>query len=321
MNDLSIALVNWNTRDLLDQCLASIYESADGAGYEVIVVDNASGDHSAETVAQKYPDVRLIRNRVNLGFAAGCNIAFKHSTGRYFLLLNTDTLVLDGALGAMVAFMDDHPDAGAVGCKLLNPDGTLQRSCSRFPSLITELFDALYLSKLFPRSRLFGCYSMSYWGFDETSEVDFAGGSCLMVRRDAVEEVGLLDEGYFMYTEEADWCYRLWQRGWRVYYFPDAQVIHLGGQSAGKLGSDILLHLYMSRHRFVEKHRGSAAAATLRAIIALGALCRLAAYSFRRLGNRSDTDFRERIGFQWKLLKWAACRRLNCPPESPVNAP
>ena len=252
-------------------------------------------------VASEHPDVKLVRNRTNLGFAAACNLAFKHSVGRYFLLLNTDTVVLGDALTALVKFMDAHPDAGAAGCRLLNRDGTLQRSCSRFPSLLTELFDALYLSKLFPRSRLFGCYSMSHWDFDETCEVDFAGGSCLIVRRKAIEEVGLLDESFFMYTEEADWCYRLWQREWSVYYFPGAQVVHLGGESARRYGNDILLHLYASRNKFICKHQGRGAATAHRFIVGLGALCRLGVFGVKRLLGQ---DQAEAMSFQAKLLRW-----------------
>ena len=302
--DLSIAIASWNTRDLLGRCLESVYASSAGLSFETIIVDNASDDGSADMVASRYPDVKLIQSKVNLGFAAACNLAFKHSAGRYFLLLNSDTVVLDGALKAMVEFMDGHPDAGAAGCRLLNRDGSLQRSCSRFPGLTTELFDALYLSKLFPRSRLFGAYSMSYWDFDEVREVDFAGGSCLIVRRDAIEEVGLLDESFFMYAEEADLCYRLWERGWKVYYFPDARVIHLGGGSARRYGGDILLQLYVGRNRFVRKHRGKAAAAVHRVIVGLGALCRLCVFGIQRSASGGHAELAEAVAFQWELLKW-----------------
>jgi GT2 family glycosyltransferase len=321
MSCLSIALVNWNTRELLDQCLSSIYRSTHDIDYEVIVVDNASEDGSTDMLAERHPGVMVIPSKINMGFAAGCNLAFKHSNGRYFLLLNTDTIVRDGALDSMVAFMDRRPDAGAVGCKLLNPDGSLQRSCSIFPSPATELFDALYLSKLFPRSRLFGAYAMSHWGFDEVREVDFAGGGCLMGRRSAIEEVGLLDEGYFMYTEEADFCCRLWQRGWKVYYTPDAEVVHLGGQSSKKFGSDILLNLYYSRHRFVRKFRGASAARAMGFVIALGAAARLSAYCLQRLRNPEDTDLRNRMLFQKKLLRWAGRQVISDRLEYPIGAP
>ena len=303
--DLSVGVVSWNTRDLLCQCLESVYNTSDGPAPEVTVVDNASSDGSPEMVAFRFPRARLVRNRVNLGFAAACNLAYKHSAGRYFLLLNSDTIVLDDALKMLMGFMDAHPEAGAAGAKLLNRDGTLQRSCSRFPGVLTELFDALYLSKLFPRSRLFGGYSMSYWDFDEVREVDFVGGSCLILRREALEEVGLLDESFFMYTEEADLCYRLWQRDWAVYYCPDAKVVHLGGESARQYGSRILLHLYAGRNRFIRKHRGRWAAAAHRVVVAIGALSRLCAYGIRRFKGRDETGA---ISFQTDLLKWTVGR-------------
>ena len=299
LKTLSIAIPSWNTRELLDQCLDSVYRSSAGLDLETIVVDNASSDGSADMVAAKYQQSKLIRNNINVGFAGACNLAFKRSAGRYFLLLNSDTIILDGALRAMVDFMDGHTDAGAAGCRLLNRDGSLQRSCSRFPDLLTELFDALYLSKLFPKSTVFGCYAMSYWDFDEVREVDFAGGSCLMLRREAIKEVGLLDESFFMYAEEADLCYRMWQHDWAVYFFPGAQVIHLGGESSKRYGSDMLLNLYMSRNKFIRKHRGKTAAAVHRSIIGFGALCRLCAYSLKR------ADRAQAIDFHTKLLKWA----------------
>jgi hypothetical protein len=253
-------------------------------------------------VATKYPNAKLIRNRMNLGFAAACNLAFKHSSGRYFLLLNSDTIVLGDALKDMVEFMESHPDAGAAGCKLLNRDGTLQRSCSRFPGVMTELYDALYLSKLFPLSPIFGSYAMSYWDFDDVREVDFAGGSCLILRREAIEEVGLLDESFFMYAEEADLCWRLWQHDWAVYFFPGAQVIHLGGESARRYGNNMLLNLYIGRNKFIRKHRGRALAFAHRLVVALGALARLGVFGIKRVGDKTQEAAG---GFQFKLLKWS----------------
>jgi len=300
--DASIAIVNWNTCDLLDQCLRSLYETSTGFDFETIVVDNASEDESVSMVKAKYPNVHLIQNKVNLGFATGCNIAFKHSQGRYFILLNSDTIVLENALGKLVEFMNSHRRVGVTGCRLLNQDGTLQRSASCYPDLLTELFDALYLSKLFPQSRLFGRYAMTYWDFEDTREVDFVGGSCMIVRRDAIEEVGLLDEDYFMYTEEADWCYRFFMHDWKIYYYPKARIIHLGGQSSNRYGNDILVHLYSSRNRFISKHYGHMAAAMHKSIIVLGAVLRLPIFEAMKLMKKGDPNG---SSFQIKLLKWA----------------
>lgn len=304
---LSIAIPSWNTRDLLDQCLSSLYDTMSGADFEVIVIDNGSHDGSPDMVETKYPQAQVIRNPHNLGFAAACNLGFKYSTGRYFLLLNSDTIVLDGAIRRMLAFMETHPDAGLSGCRLLNGDGSLQRSCSKFPNLLTELYDALYLSKIFPRSRVFGSYAMTYWDFKETREVDFAGGSCLIARREAIEEVGLLDEGYFMYTEEADWCYRMWERNWKVYFYPGAEIIHLGGQSARRYGSDILLQLYVSRNRFLRKHSGNLTAAVHKLVVGLGALLRVIGFRLRGLLGPDQSDA---VRFHGKLLRWAVGGRF-----------
>lgn len=302
MKDLSIAIASWNTKDLLDQCLRSIYDTTSGIDFEIIVVDNDSADGSPDMVAERYPKIKLVRNRMNMGFAAACNTAFKYSEGRYLLLLNTDTIVLENTLKKMVSFMDAHKDAGITGCRLLNADGSLQRSCSCFPSVKTELFDSLYLSKLFPNNKTFACYSMTYWNFDQTMEVDFAGGSCLIVRREAIEEVGLMDEGYFMYTEEADWCYRMWMNDWKVFFYADASIIHLGGQSSKKYGNNILLHLYASRNRFIRKHHGEAMAELHRFSIALGAILRLSAFGIKKLRKQDVTDA---INFHRSLLSWA----------------
>ena len=317
MNDLSIAIPSWNTRELLRQCLESVRRSSSGLSVETIVVDNASSDGSADMVAAEYPQAKLIRNRTNVGFAAACNLAFKLSSGRHFLLLNTDTILLDQALKSLVDFMDAHPGVGAAGCRLLNRDGTLQRSCSCFPSLLTELLDALYLSKLFPKSRLFGKYSMTYWDFDEVREVDFVGGSCLIVRREAISQVGLLDESFFMYTEEADWCYRLRQHGWLVYYYPGARAIHLGGESAQQCGKDMHLHLYAGRNLFIRKHRGRSAAAAHRSIVALGAMGRLPVYAARRVLHRDGAQV---LRFQARLLMWAIRGHLDQPISADTEA-
>lgn len=307
--DLSIAIPSWNTRELLKDCLESVYRSPGDFGFEVIIVDNASDDGSPDMVAEEFPDVKLVRNKINLGFAGACNIAFRHSLGRYFLLLNSDTIVLDNALKSMVDFMDKHQHAGVAGCKLLNYDGSLQRSCSTFPGLMSELFDALDLSKLFPKSRLFGGYAMTWWDFNNTREVDFAGGSCLIIRRDAIEEVGLLDESFFMYTEETDWCYRMWEQGWSIYYYPEARIIHLGGESARKYGNDMLLHLYISRNKFIRKHRGNGTAVLHRMIIGMGAIFRLGIFT---LARRT-----EGASFQRKLFLWS----LGKLPQSSLAGP
>jgi len=305
-NSVSISIVSWNTKDLLRQCLESVFANLDGVDAEVIVVDNASSDSSADMVEREFPQAALIRCASNLGFARANNIAYALSSGKYFLLLNSDTIVLPGAVVGLTRLMDDDPDVGAAAPKLLNPDGSLQRSCSCFPSALTEFFDAAYLSKLLPGNRLFGRYAMSYWDFSEVREVDFAGGSCLMLRRKALEEVGLLDERYFMYTEEADLCYRLKQAGWKVVYTPQARIVHLGGQSARQRPVEMTVELPVSRHQFIRKYRGPFQAALFRGVVAAGGVCRIIAWGSRWLvANGRRRQLEQGIAAQRYLVKWA----------------
>jgi GT2 family glycosyltransferase len=262
--DLSIVVVSWNTRELLATCLKRVYETVSEPAFEVIVVDNGSEDDSAAMVKAEFPGVRLLENEENLGFARANNQALALSRGRYALLLNSDTEVLDRALEDMVAFMDAHPTAGAVGARLLNADGTFQFSHADFPTLWHEFLMLSVLGRL-----VLGQHYPSH-GPEVTrgpQVVDYVGGACLMVRREALEQVGGLDEGFFMYAEETDWCYRMKDAGWEVWYLPSASITHLGGGSSRQRPSRMEAELYRSRVRFFEKHRGPRSAARLRALI------------------------------------------------------
>ena len=259
--DLSISVVNWNTRGLLEQCLDSIYANIHGLQFEVFVVDNASIDGSAEMVRERFPQVRLIENEVNVGFAKANNQAIRESRGRYILLLNSDTVVLPRAIGKMVEFMDEHSQTGAVGPMLLNPDGSFQSSYNDFPTLFSELITLVGLSRF-----VYSPYHPSYspQQSKEVGEVDWVGGGCLLVRREAIDHVGLLDEDYFMYVEETDWCYRMNKLGWKVYYLPDVQIVHWGGQSANQQSERMFAQLFKSKFIFFRKHHGPISARTLR---------------------------------------------------------
>jgi len=260
MTDLSICVVSWNTKDLLAQCLASVYANTQDITFEVFVVDNASGDGSAQMVRERFPQVRLIENSENVGFAKANNQAIRESAGRCVLLLNSDTVVQPDALTQMIIFMDAHPDAGIVGGKLLDPDRSFQASYGDFPTFVSELLNITGLAKW-----LYGRYYPSHPPEEscEARAVDWVGGACLMARRTAIEQVGLPDEGYFMYSEEVDWCYRFHQAGWKIYFLPDAQIVHLGGQSSRLADEKKLLWLWRSRVRFLSKHRNVVWAWTL----------------------------------------------------------
>jgi len=257
--DVTIVIVNWNTRDILRHCLRTIYEQTRGIEFEVIVVDNASIDGSAEMVRQDFPQAILQVNRTNAGYAAANNQGMKASRGRYILVLNSDTLILDRAIEKMVDFADAHPQAGVLGCRVRNPDGTLQPTCFMFPSALNSLLSALYLNKLFPHSRFFSREVMTWWDRGDVREVEVVTGCFMLVRREALDEVGWMDERFFMYAEETDWCYRFRKAGWQVLFAPVAEIVHLGGQSTAKRSAEMLVQLRLSILKFVRKNQGPVA--------------------------------------------------------------
>lgn len=251
--DLAIIIVNWNTRQLLLDCLASLPAATDGIHAETWVVDNGSGDGSVEAVRTQYPEVRIIANRENLGFATANNQAIRASVSRHVLLLNSDTIARPGSLTALVRFLDAHPEVGIVGPRLLNPDGSLQPSWALFPTIFTELTGKkLRLRWRYPTADGTLAYS-----------TDWVDGAALMIRRSILPQIGLMDERYFMYTEEVDWCYRARRAGWKVCYLPGSEVIHFGGQSSKRAVTQMKFELYRSKLRFFRKHYGRLAAVTL----------------------------------------------------------
>ena len=254
--DVSVIIVNWNTRDILRECLLSIYEQTKTVDFEVIVVDNGSTDGSAEMVKEEFRDVILIENYCNKGFAAANNQGITVAKGQFVLLLNSDTVILDNAVAKMVAFVDAHPEAAAVGCRVLNPDRTLQPTCFMFPSILNLFLSSLYLYKLFPRSRFFGRERISWWKRDDIREVDVVTGCFMLVRREAIEQVGMMDERFFVYGEETDLCYRFKQAGWKIIFTPDAEIVHLGGASSSQIKPQMYLQLRGSILLFFRKHRG-----------------------------------------------------------------
>jgi len=253
--DVSIIIVSWNTRQITCECIGSICEQTSELKYEIIVIDNASSDDSVEVIKRDYPQVILIENTENRGFAAANNQGITIAKGHYVLLLNSDTIVLDRAIDKVVAFADTHPEAGMVGCRVLNPDRTLQQTCFMFPSILNMLLSSSYLYKLFPKSKFFGREEMTWWDRNDTKEVDVVTGCFMTVRREAIEQVGLMDERFFMYGEETDWCYRFKQVGWKVFFTPCAEIIHLGGQSSKKIATEMGLQLRGSILQFINKHR------------------------------------------------------------------
>ncbi len=210
---LSVLIVNWNTRDLLRSCLQSLRRYPLREPMEVWVLDNASCDGSAQMVQQEFPEVRLIVSDCNLGYAAGNNMLIQKAQGEYLLLLNPDTEVTEGALDTALRYMQAHPEVGALGAKLIHPDGRVQRSVRAFPEPQAVLWEYLGLARLFPRSRRFGAYRMTWFTYEQIAEVDQPMGTFLMLSRRAVEDVGLMDEQFPIFFNEVDWCYRAKARG------------------------------------------------------------------------------------------------------------
>lgn len=268
---LSIAIVNWNTRELLSNCLESIFKHPPAFPYNVVVVDNASSDGSSEMVRELFPQVCLIDNQENVGFARGNNQALRMTDSKYVLLLNPDTVVQPDAIQTLVEFMESNPTAGAAGPRVLNPDGTLQTSCYVAPTLKHEFFRLFHLSRIYPYST----YKMKNWNTSLPRSVDIIQGDCLMLRKTALDQVGLLDESFFIYSEDVDLCYRLQRASWGLYWVPKSQIIHFGGQSTGQVAAEMFLQLYQSKLMCMRKHHGKAAGVTYKFLLLFAALPRL----------------------------------------------
>lgn len=281
--DLSVIIVNYNVREFLEQALRSVFRAAKSIGLEVFVVDNSSVDGSVAMVRSQFPDVQVIANDRNVGFSRANNQAIRRASGRYLLILNPDTIVQEDTLETLVAFMDAHPRAGAAGCKILHPDGSFARESRRaFPTPEVAFYRMVGLATLFPSSRRFGRYNLTYLPEDEVAEVDALSGSCMMVRREALfrtevgdeEGAGLLDEDFFMYGEDLDWCYRIQQAGWKIYYTPETQIIHYKGESTKKGELRYVRLFYGAMMRFTEKHFENRYSGVFAALLRLGILFR-----------------------------------------------
>lgn len=297
MLDLTVSIVNWNTKNFLKACLESIFSQTEGLNYEVWVVDNGSSDGSTEMIEREFPQVRLIKNCINLGFTKTNNQVLHQSEGNYVLFLNSDTQVVGNALKELTDFMEDHPEAGAAGCQLLNKDGSLQLSCGRFPTLASVFFGGITCNriyrKIFGKRTFFAEYGLSEEEHLNFQDVDFVKGCCIILRKCVLEKTGFLDENIFMYFEEMDICYRIKQQGSKILYTPQPKVIHLGGKSNRFVSKSICQRLN-SQEYFFRKHYGNTKAFLLKWVIALGALIRLplflVIYSLKRKGPQMRAE-------------------------------
>jgi hypothetical protein len=278
---LSVVIVSYNTEALLRNCLGSIVPQA-GTEAEVIVVDNASTDGSRTMLAKEFPSVRTILNGSNMMWAGGNNQGASAATGDLLLFLNSDTEAKDGALGAFIRFFDEHPEASIAGCRLLNPDGTLQRSCRGFPGPLNLFSEAFFLYLAFPRSDLFGSYHMTGFAHDAVRDVDMVTGAAIAVRRRAFDEIGPFDEGFHFYGEETDYCFRAKSLGHRTLFFPGAVIVHHGGGSPQPRRS-YFENLHHGLRRFLVKHHRGPRLAAMIALQWTGTAVRVPVYFLQGL--------------------------------------
>ena len=257
MPDASVVVVTYNALPWIEQCLESVRDE------ETVVVDNGSSDGTVEVVRELFPTVRVLEQQ-NLGLAAGWNAGMEVSSGRYFLILNADAWMTQGSLGRLVRYADEHPEAAVVGPRLLNTNGTLQRSVRGEPTLWRLATEYFFLRKLAPRSRLLNAFYAGDFDHDVPREVEVVMGACMLVRREAVEQVGPLDDAFFLFSEETDWCHRFRQAGWKVLFYPGAECVHVGAASHGgrMFRENVRGHL-----RFLAKHRGPRTAERARRLL------------------------------------------------------
>jgi len=316
MVKLSLVIVNFNTKLLLKQCLESIYQNLGNMEHEIFVVDNNSSDQSLLMIKENFPGVLLIENKENFGFAKANNQAIQKARGQYLLLLNSDTIVLPGTLNIMIDFMDTNPEVGVLGAKLVDQDLNLQTSCRYFPTLFTVLSQFFGLSAMFPKSKIFGRYDMGYWDHNQIRNVDCVPATSLLVRKKVVQEVGLLDENYFMYFEDTDWCYRITRAGWKVVFLPNAKVIHLGGASAAESSRGLFYdrtitrELFNSLFYYFRKFHGGFSVLILRIFIPLSLVMRMLKWIFALMFHRiNEKEFSYKIRSFSQMIKYCLTTR------------
>ncbi|GAB4275762.1 MAG: glycosyltransferase family 2 protein [Candidatus Promineifilaceae bacterium] len=300
--DLSIIIVSWNVRELLRQCLLSIRQNQGGLQVEIIVVDSASADGSVEMVREAFPDVVLIDCQENVGFPRGNNLGIAAANGRYLLILNPDTEIVGDALPQMVTYMQAHPDVGVLGPQLLYPDSTIQSSRRRFPTLRTAFFESTWLQPYAPKTVLDHYYAADLPD-DELAEVDWVMGAAMLLPADVVTAVGGMDPGYFMYSEELDWCKRIKAAGWRVIYFPQAKIIHHEGKSSEQAIAARHINFNRAKLRYYRKYHGRLATLLLRIFLLKSYAYQIVVEGIKGLLGHKRPLRWQRIQLYWQVLR------------------
>jgi GT2 family glycosyltransferase len=300
---LSIVIICWNDSVVIQNCLRSIFETTQATDFEVIVSDNGSNDDSVKAIREGFSQVKVLENRANLRFAKGNNVGIQASKGDYVLILNPDTIIHKGALDTWVRFADQHPEAGAFGCKVLNADGSHQGSARPFPTATRDLIAALYLRPLALLSDKF--VSDCYWGWvgDTERMVDWQSGCCVMFRGDLLRTLGGFDEQFFYYYEEVDLCKRVWNAGYSIIYTPTVSITHLGGQSTKRFPVAFELDKQITRYRYHYKYFGGRGARQCRRNSLIWYLTRLAAHGFLQMIRPTEMR-RKRLELYRAAIEW-----------------
>ncbi len=319
VKEISIVIVNWNTKEYLNRCLESIIKDTKNYNTEIIVVDNDSTDGSVEFINNIFTDIKVINNDVNLGFAKGNNIGIKECTGKYVCLINPDVVVLNGCFTQLYKYMEQNPEIGLIGPQILNSEGLIQRSCMSFPTLWNNFCNAFALDSLFPRMKLFSSLMMRYWGHNTICTVNVINGCFWMVRKKAIRQVGLIDERYFMYAEDIDWCKSFSECNWKIVFFPDAKAIHIGAASSSKSPIRFYIEMKIANLKYWEKYHNKASWICLFLIICVNQLFRMFVYGFLFLILFSKNEdvknkLRRNILCLWWLIKNS--NQLNKPAKS-----
>jgi hypothetical protein len=300
---LSIVIICWNDLKVIANCLKSIFEETTNIEFEVIVSDNGSSDESLDYIRKHFVNVRIVENKANLGFAKGNNAGIRVAQGEYILILNPDTVILDRALEKWVIFADEHTEAAAFGCRVLNPDGSFQDPARPIPTLAGYLVSALYLRWLGRLSRAFGCDLYPGWDGREERTIGYQTGCCIMFRSDFLKRLGGFDERFFYHFEETDLCLRVWQSGSSVVYYPGAEVMHLGGQSVARFPIRFALETHRSRYRFFHKHYGRKGVINVRRINLLSLGFRYCGYKLLSF-FRTNEALENRLKMYQVAIKW-----------------
>lgn len=301
---ISVIIVSWNAKEYLMQCIASISVNKCAHQIEIIVVDNGSTDGSPEFVAQKYPHVHLIRKRENLGFAKANNIGISASTGEYLCFVNSDAEVLPGCIDNLVEYCEEHQDVGLVGPRIIGGDGRLQRSCRGFPSIWNVLCRALALDSMFPSLKIFTGYSLTSWSHNSLREVDIITGCFWLSHKKALDDVGVLDESFFIYGEDKDWCKRFWSAGWPVVFVPTAEAIHYGGGSSSNAPIRFFIEKQKANFYYWGKHHSGFEGSLYYMITFTHMILRCAGYSLGLLIWPQNPNWRYKVLRSWACIRW-----------------